>query len=120
MAEGGCDPNDPNSFEMNEEVVPPDDDPSEDLSTIDLTQNYPGFSGGSQQETSFFHPEGSQASRWIEAYRDSFKSKYKIDDKTFDALRLDLSRRGNTIYFRHLSLTYDDGQKLYSLNSLKS
>jgi len=66
MAEGGFDPNDPNSFEMNEDIVLPDDDPSEDLSHIDITQNDPGFSGGSQQETSFITPNGSQESRWIE------------------------------------------------------
>jgi len=121
MAEGGFDPNDPNSFEMNEDIVPPDDDSSENLSIIDVSQNNPEFSPpeGSQQETSFITPEGSQESRWIESYRDSFKSKYEIDDKTFYALRLYLRRKGNKIYFQ-LSLSFDDGRKLYSLNSLKS
>jgi len=69
MAEGGFDPNDPNSFEMNKDTQ--DDDPSEDLSTIDITQNDPGFSGGSQQETSFITTEASQASRWIKSFKDS-------------------------------------------------
>jgi len=55
MAEGGFDPNDPNVLEMNEDVIPPDDE--------DITQNDPGFSGESQQETSFTTLEGSQESR---------------------------------------------------------
>jgi len=105
---------------MNEDIVLPDDDLSDDLPHIDITHNDPGFSGGSQQETSFITPEGSQASRWIESYRYSFKSKYGIDDNTFDTLRLNLNRRGNKIYFKNLSLSFDDGRKLYSLNSLKS
>jgi len=117
MAEGGFYLNAPNSFEMNEDT--PDDDPSEDLSHTDITQNDPGFSGRSRQETSFFQPEGSQASRWIESYRDSFKNKYGINDKTFDMLKLDLTRRSNKIYFKNLSLTFDDGRTLYALNSVQ-
>jgi len=97
MADGGFDPNDPNSFQMNEYVVPPDDDPSEDLSHTAITQNDHGFSGGSQQETSFLTPKGSQESRWIEIYRDMFKNKYGIDDQAFNVLRLDLERRGGNL-----------------------
>jgi len=64
MEEGGFDPVDHTSIEMNEDMIPSDDYPSEDLSSIDVTQNDPGFSGGSQQETSFITPEES---RWIES-----------------------------------------------------
>jgi len=52
MAEGRFGPNDPNSLEMNEDVIPPDDE--------DITQNDSEFSKpkGGQQETSFITPEG--------------------------------------------------------------
>jgi len=33
---------------------------------------------------------------------------------------LDLKRRCNKTYFKNVSLTFDDGQKLYAINSLKS
>jgi len=71
MAEGGFDPN---NFEMNEDVIPPDDDTSEDLSPTDITQNDPEFSppAGGQQETSFITPKGSQASRWIDIIQRQF------------------------------------------------
>jgi len=83
MAEGGFDPNDPNSFEMNEDT--PDDDPSEDLSLIDVSQNNPEFSTpeGSRQETSFSTPVESML---IESYRDKFKKMYRINDETFNKL----------------------------------
>jgi len=44
MAEGGFDPDDPNSFEMNEDKVYQDDDIREDLPLIDVSQNIPSFS----------------------------------------------------------------------------
>jgi len=111
MAEGGFDPNDPNVFEMNEDVIPPDDE--------DITQNDPGFSGESQQETSFNTPEGSQASRWIELYRASFKSKYRIGDNTFDVLRLNLTQRGCKLYYKDAQINRKDGEGLYALTSIK-
>jgi len=64
MAEGGFDPNDPNSFEMNEDIVPPDDDQLEDTP---LTDNDTEFSQpeGSQRETSFITPKWSQESMFF-------------------------------------------------------
>jgi len=34
-------------------------------------------------------------------------------------LRLDLKRKGSNVYFKNLSLPFDDRRKLYPLNSLK-
>jgi len=119
MAEGGFDPDD---FEMTilpSGVDPLDDDPSEDLLTIDITQNDPGFSVGSQQETSFITPEASQASWWIELYRASFKSKYGIDDNIFNTLRLDLERRGGNLYYEDVQINRKDGKGFYALASIK-
>jgi len=116
MADGGLDPVDPNSFEMNEDT--PDDDPSED---IPLTDNDTEFSQpeGSQQETSFTTPEVSQESRWIELYRDRFNSKYGIDDQTFTELRLDLKLRGGNLYYKDAQIMCKGGKGLYALSGIK-
>jgi len=121
MAEGGFDPNDPNSFEVNEDIVLPDDDSSEDFSHIDVNQNNPEFSppAGSRQETSFITLKGSPAPRWIVSYRDSFKSKYGIDNNTFDTLRLNLNQRDGNLYYKNVQINRKDGKGLYSVNSIK-
>jgi len=113
MAEGGFDPNDPNVFEMIKDVIPPVDE--------DITQNDSEFSQpeGSQQESSFIIPEGSQESKWIENHRDDFKSKYKIDDNTFDVLRTNLRREGDNIYYRDTRISFNKGGTLLELNSIK-
>jgi len=100
MEEGGFDPGE---MEMNE--IPQDDDdeqygPTDDSIDEDydgdITQNNPRFSlpEGSQQETSLTKPKTILENQLIESYRDSFKSKYKIDDETFDIVRMNLEFRG--------------------------
>jgi len=100
---------DPNAFEMNEDVIPPDDEDTLLTPSADITQN----------ETSFTTPESSQENQLIDSYRDSFKSKYGIDEGTFDTLRLNLKFRGNKLYYEDAQITRKDGKGLYALSSIK-
>jgi len=56
--------------------------------------------GITQHTTDFTEPKSSQELELIRSYKDTFKSWYGIDDKTFDVLRMNLSRRGNELYFK--------------------
>jgi len=85
---------DPGEMEMNEDVIPPDDE--------DVTKNDPGFSRpeGSQQKTSLTIPKSNLESELIRSNKDKFKSWYGIDNETFDALEMNLERKGDKLYFK--------------------
>jgi len=126
MAERGFDPVDPNTFEMNDvqpddndpyKYAPQDDDPIDDDDQDPLSN--PSLTDITQNETSFITPEWSQASSWVESYRDSFKNNYGIDDKTFDVLRLNLNRKDGNIYYKTSQINRKDGNWLYALASIK-
>jgi len=107
------------------DVDPLDDDPSEDLSPIDITQNYPGFSVGSQQESSFSTPVESML---VESYRDKLKKMYRINDETFNELIPNLRMIDNKLYYegrdRHGNpvniLIEDKSGGVYTLSTIES
>jgi len=95
---------DPGEMEMN--AIPPDDDDEryapQDDDPVDDEDAYTYPSNITKNETSFTIPRISQESRLIEQYRNDFKSKYEIDDETFDVLRMNLERKGNKIYITNM------------------
>jgi len=87
---------DPEEMEMN--VIPPDNNPIDDI-----TQNDPGFSGESQQETNFTTPEWDINRTRIDMYREKFMTTYGIDDATFNLLKEDLVFKDKKIYYKSKS-----------------
>jgi len=89
MAEGGFDPEE---MEMNEISLVNDEQPSLNTSR-DITENETDFS---QDGSSM----GGLDYKAIEGFRNKFKSKYNIDDETFDELRKNLIMIDDKLYYK--------------------